>query len=381
MNSILRRYIKLIVSLWFGLLLISCQKNSRESSNELALPISLMEKFQQAKNFEDLFEKSKEIQLATGTKSYVGSIDQIIKSDERFIVVDTRVTKSVLLFSETGKFIRQVGINGEGPGEYLIPEYACVDNEGRIVILDSQKFKLIFYDRNGEYQKQMRLDVLGIFPQRFFIDSHGLLYFYTINPSFSDASKGKKIVVIDQNGRIKYRYSELEETLQKIFYLGGSVKLAPNGQIWIGNIFDLTIRIHDPNGQVQRTIIEHISHLPNAVSPEIFASVDNSRTMLKLISQHTMIHDIFFIQDNIAMVTFVGNETYYLSFFDLKGNLLKGKIEIDTENSKYLKSAILGSYGNCIFAVEEPIDIDIPLISNALQNVLNPKIVVFKFKL
>lgn len=371
--------IKLAIILFIIVFCSACQKDHDDKGDESSVEMSVLNKLRTAETFEDLFEKVDETQLESAKDSFIGTIKQIVKSGDRFVVLDSRVSKNVLFFTETGQFVRQVGRKGQGPGEYVQPAWVSVDEAGNVVVLDEGQNKLVFYNREGEYLKQIPLHLGGVFPLRFFIDSRDLLYCYTIHPNFTQATKSKKITVLDQSGRIRYRFGPWEPTLQKLYYAGGVMKLAPDGKIWLGNIFDLELKIYTNDGKLVKAVTEHISHISNPIRPEVFASADakDPRAQIKQLSSHAVIRNLFFIGESLAMLMIGSKASGYLTFFDVKGNFLKN-IVINPLNVKSLKGAILESHRDLLFSIEEPTDF---LLGNkALDNIPNPKIVVFRFR-
>ena len=59
------------------------------------------------------------VRLETKSNSLIGEIDELLFCDTTIIVVEKVKRQSVLLFSNKGKFLRKIGKNGKGAGEYL----------------------------------------------------------------------------------------------------------------------------------------------------------------------------------------------------------------------------------------------------------------------
>ncbi len=69
--------------------------------------------------------------------------------------------KRLLLFSEKGEFHRQVGSEGEGPGEFSGPSEITSDKDGNLYVFDAQALKINVYDAKGDYSKTLPLP-LGV---------------------------------------------------------------------------------------------------------------------------------------------------------------------------------------------------------------------------
>jgi hypothetical protein len=78
--------------------------------------------------------------------------------DERHVVVGGKQPNLMLVFSREGKFLRQIGATGKGPGEYEVLEAAAISPDGQVIILgDPFSKKLIAYSVEGKILKEITL--------------------------------------------------------------------------------------------------------------------------------------------------------------------------------------------------------------------------------
>lgn len=140
------------VGLVFIVLLLSCKDNLKQES---------MQEYRDTKGFEEItINSSKQseikesdfishidfIKLETVDESIIGKIDKIEMDDKYIYILDRRAAKTLFVFEKNGKFVRKIGKKGKGPGEYgNIYDFVILD-DGRIVILDLAKNKLLFYN-------------------------------------------------------------------------------------------------------------------------------------------------------------------------------------------------------------------------------------------
>ena len=61
----------------------------------------------------------------------------------------------MLVFDMEGKFIRSIGTKGQGPGEYRYIKSFTVDEKNRIIYIICDNHKIIGYDLNGKYVKEL----------------------------------------------------------------------------------------------------------------------------------------------------------------------------------------------------------------------------------
>jgi hypothetical protein len=64
----------------------------------------------------------------------------------------------VIVFDRTGRFVRQFGRKGEGPGELRFPFTMTITRDGHVVVLDPGNRALVVYDREGEYVRNLPID-------------------------------------------------------------------------------------------------------------------------------------------------------------------------------------------------------------------------------
>lgn len=128
------------------------------------------DKVKTAKSFHDLFQPVEEIKL---TGDMVGEIKQLIVFPNQKIII--RESKDVKLFDANGKFNKVIGRIGQGPGEYLKPNYVAIDESLNIYILDARSMKVTIFDSLGQHKHHLSLDT--------FVDEMAILghrlYFYS----------------------------------------------------------------------------------------------------------------------------------------------------------------------------------------------------------
>lgn len=64
----------------------------------------------------------------------------------------------IRIFDAKGKFVRQVGRKGQGPGEIDTPAYLDVTPAGEITILDSRNMRISRFAKDGTFLKSFRMD-------------------------------------------------------------------------------------------------------------------------------------------------------------------------------------------------------------------------------
>lgn len=91
------------------------------------------------------------IPLETTDASLIGNINQIEFCDGKFYIFDGKEDK-LKVFSSTGKFLFDIGIRGEAPGEYLSINSFFINREDKKVgISDPLRMAIHEYSLDGEY--------------------------------------------------------------------------------------------------------------------------------------------------------------------------------------------------------------------------------------
>ncbi len=94
------------------------------------------------------------IPLETNPNSLMGQILRIQFTSD-FIFVAAYPSKGLLQFDRNGKFIKQIGSQGRGPGEYIGGSMFCIDEKSEKIFIMScwSNCEILEYNFNGEYIK------------------------------------------------------------------------------------------------------------------------------------------------------------------------------------------------------------------------------------
>ncbi len=137
--------------LFMSLIILACCASEKAPANSPLTP-SEIQKLRDARNIEDIFEKKSEIQLATNAESSIGLItDMEIDAKGNYIVSDGWQRRKVLIFGPDGKFLKELGKQGQGPGEYLTPVSVDINSEQEILVADHLANTIHFYDEDYNF--------------------------------------------------------------------------------------------------------------------------------------------------------------------------------------------------------------------------------------
>jgi hypothetical protein len=99
------------------------------------------------------FKNVRPIILEDHDEALIGEVQWIQAFDDYILIFDFVIAKKLFVFDKNGKFLRQIGRTGRGPGEYIQVIDFCIDPERRdIYLLDSGARKVLKYNLDtGEY--------------------------------------------------------------------------------------------------------------------------------------------------------------------------------------------------------------------------------------
>lgn len=102
------------------------------------------------------------VPLETSDRSLMGKVQQLLIQDSFMLVSAYEHPKRVLMFDRKGKFIREIGRNGKGPGEYIrINNIGVRPEQQEIMVNDPDGEKMLLYDYEGNFKYAVPLQREG----------------------------------------------------------------------------------------------------------------------------------------------------------------------------------------------------------------------------
>jgi hypothetical protein len=105
------------------------------------------------------FKRINTIILEDNDYAIIGQISAIQVFDDYIFVLDRLSAKKLFIFDKAGKYLRQIGSLGQGPGEYYSVNDFCIDVKNKeIYLLDDYGRRIHKYNfETGKYIKSIRL--------------------------------------------------------------------------------------------------------------------------------------------------------------------------------------------------------------------------------
>jgi len=106
-----------------------------------------------------LFNSPKTIILETSKDCLIGTVADIQVYDGKIFISDEKSAKALYIFDMDGKFIRKIGGNGRGPGEYLrLMDFTIDKINHELYLLDGNN-KLHRYKVDGTYLNSITIEI------------------------------------------------------------------------------------------------------------------------------------------------------------------------------------------------------------------------------
>jgi len=147
----------LILFLGLSILFFSC--NNKKEKNHLEeqlirIPLSCAK--DQVLNLSEFADSIDVIPLETKDECLIGWIPRIIATDDRYYISSAIGYKhrKLLVFDKQGRFIRQIGKEGQGPKEYIELKDFSVFNDSIIKI--TEVYNMISYDKDGNFIRKVK---------------------------------------------------------------------------------------------------------------------------------------------------------------------------------------------------------------------------------
>ena len=97
------------------------------------------------------------IKLETNERCLIGEINKITLCENNFLIL-ANARKNLYIFSRTGQFLRQIGRQGKGPGEYIDIYGITVDPlTQHIYLLDNPQIQVMEFSPSGDFIQETNL--------------------------------------------------------------------------------------------------------------------------------------------------------------------------------------------------------------------------------
>lgn len=179
----------IIISLF---LIFSCSQKKENQSDKKVLELgSILENPQKD---DAVFKDVRYVKLETNPEILLGDDLYFQDKENLLYILDRAHQKSLLIFSDDGKFVQKVGVFGNGPGEYPAANDFVLRND-TIEILSSSgpKSTIYSYSEKGYFIGKNELNYLALSFE--LVHNH-----YAVNTSFNKMMHDHRLYILDREG-------------------------------------------------------------------------------------------------------------------------------------------------------------------------------------
>jgi len=321
---------------------------SEKATIDSPLTPSEIQKLQNAKTIEDIFGKESEIQLATSAECAIALItDMEIDAKGNYIVADGWQQKAVFIFGPDGKFMKELGKQGQGPGEYSTPVSIDINSKQEILVADYLSSRIHVYDKNFNF-------IRSIFCKpriHYFIhlNSRDEIFMYSGAVLPFRRESYNTILKYDDQGKTIHSFAPLPEEVLDVKFSAtqDGMTIDRNDFIYEMNPLHYNIRKFTPEG-------------------DLVKSFTRKTRLFKIITEDGQAPIIVYGPYYLDKGLIIAQVSDHLEIYDTKGNFMAGEIPFS--------SKIIGTHGNC-FLIESWEE------SKKPEEQPNPKIIWLKLKI
>jgi hypothetical protein len=161
-------------------------------------------------------------------------VDVAFDADGNIYVTDTGHS-CVLVFDQTGRCLKKIGIKGRGKGEVLEPIGVTVTEDGRVFVSDKALNKVIIYNDKGLFEKE--IPVAG--PLKPLVANRKLFLLTRDH-----------IVVFDLDGKPLYSWGQKGSDAED-FDSPTGIAVGKDGNIYVSDTLNLRIKSYSKDGTLR----------------------------------------------------------------------------------------------------------------------------------
>lgn len=334
---------KSFLFIWPLILLASWSCRQGEKTATSSERAAAAKPFSTAMAIEDIFPRETEAQLELTSESALAYItDMAVDAKGNFIISDGVRLNRVWIFSPSGKFLQKLGEQGQGLGEYAAPLSVAVNHEGEILVNDYFGMKIIFYDREYRYERDLKA-IRGRFIH---VNSKDEIYLY--EGMIPPVARGvfDTIKELDQAGKLILSFAPLPEDVLKTHYsvMADGMDIDKDDFIYEMNSLYYSVRKYTPGGKLIKSFTN-----------------PNVRSTAKKDESPPIFNGPYGLENGLVLV----QREKKLDLFDNEGNLIVSGIP--------LAHKIIHARGNAVYleAWEE---------AGQGEKQLNPKIICYQIE-
>ena len=150
--------IRVLILIFILITTLSCNQKNTENNSSALIHIRLdPNNLPPLSTLSEIVKSVRIIPLETSPEILVGDVGRSFVGKDHIVFMSRGGTNYLYLFTKEGKFIRQIGSKGKGPGEYTrIRGISVLEDEQLIYVLDAFRQPFLGYSFDGEVAKSFK---------------------------------------------------------------------------------------------------------------------------------------------------------------------------------------------------------------------------------
>ncbi|MFC0263096.1 6-bladed beta-propeller [Fontibacter flavus] len=248
---------KYIILSWILVLQLSCSSQNDQNEGEI-IEVRNFGKFIETDQFDILpfFDKSTYILLDVPEELELYQADKILAGDGLYFIMDAELGNGIFIFEETGNFVAEIPIGGNGPGEIPDLEDLTYNFDTKtLLVLGAYGRKLFEFSTIGEFIRDISLP-----ENRFFnyiaYAGNDLIYLHTLpSPSYAQM-KDERMVTALQLSSMEIIAEHLPVPVGLKYNITGEKPLTfQTGKVVFARAFGNRIHIFQKKGNLEKEIL------------------------------------------------------------------------------------------------------------------------------
>lgn len=179
--------------LTFCIIIFSCSQNKENKSTKQVLELSII--LENPKKENTVFKDVRYVKLETNPEILLGDDLYFQNKKDKLYILDRAHQKSLLTFNDEGKFVKRVGVFGNGPGEYPAANDFVLRNDTIDILSNTgPKSNIYSFSENGDFISKKELNYLALSFE--FVQNQ----VYAVNTSFNKIMHDHRVYLLDRKG-------------------------------------------------------------------------------------------------------------------------------------------------------------------------------------
>ena len=159
--------------------------------------------------------------------------DVAVRPDGAFYVSDGYGNSRVLEFARDGRFVRQWGGKGAGPGQFDLPHGIALDSKSRVYVADRSNARIQIFDSTGHYLTEWKGPAYGR-PFDVAVARDGTVFIADGGDIPESPPDRSAVIVVAPDGSVRGRFGRFGY-YDGEFYRAHDLAVAADGTVYVGD--------------------------------------------------------------------------------------------------------------------------------------------------